>query len=139
MKAAFPPSALLAFLLGGLASQASSASEASLEARVAVGGQGERAALEFFEQKVRPLLVEKCHACHSEKAGKQKGGLHLDSREAILRGGDSGAAASPGGAAGSLLLRAVQYLEPDLQMPPKERLAPQEVAVLERWIWEGMA
>ena len=50
---------------------------------------------EFFEQKVRPLLADKCQSCHSEKAGKQKGGLLLDSREAILKGGESGAAASP--------------------------------------------
>lgn len=96
------------------------------------------AALEFFEQKVRPLLADKCLSCHSEKAGKQKGGLLLDSREAILKGGESGAAAHPGKAAESLLLRAVQYQEPDLQMPPKERLSPKEVSVLERWILDGM-
>ena len=103
------------------------------------GASSERAALEFFEQKVRPLLEEKCLSCHSEKAAKQKGGLLLDSRDAILKGGEAGAAAHPGNPAGSLLLRAVQYQEPDLQMPPKERLSQKEVAVLERWILEGMA
>ena len=131
MKAATLPSALCFVFFGGLVWLASSGAAAA--------AADERAGLEFFEQKVRPLLVEKCHACHSEKEGKQKGGLLLDSREAILKGGDSGEAAHPGDAARSLLLRAVQYLEPDLQMPPKEKLAPGEVAVLERWISDGMA
>ena len=136
MNAALPPSVLGVFLLSLLACPAAAAPETGL---VVQAPPGERAGVEFFEQKVRPLLVEKCYSCHSEKAGKQKGGLLLDSREAILKGGDSGAAAHPGSAADSLLLRAVQYLEPDMQMPPKERLGPREVALLERWLSDGMA
>jgi hypothetical protein len=116
----------------------SPAAGVELAAKPASSGASERGALEFFEQKVRPLLADKCFSCHSEKAGKQKGGLLLDSKEAVLKGGESGAAAHPGDAAGSLLLRAVQYQEPDLQMPPKERLSPKEVSVLERWILDGM-
>ena len=145
MKAALPPCVLAVVLLGslsapglGAAANPAAAPVAALFVQPPPDGLSERARLEFFEQKVRPLLVEKCYSCHSEKAEKQKGGLLLDSRESILKGGDSGAAASPGSAAGSLLLRAVQYLEPDLQMPPKERLAPREVALLERWISDGM-
>jgi hypothetical protein len=124
----------------GRAAEAATAQAAVVElaAKAVPLTPADRAALEFFEQKVRPLLDEKCHSCHSEKSGKQKGGLLLDSREAILKGGESGAAASPGNAPGSLLLRAVQYAEPDLQMPPKERLSVGEVSVLERWILEGM-
>jgi hypothetical protein len=145
MKAA-PATLLSAAMLWSLcvhpAPAAATATESGTPAQVAVknpaSAQAERAALEFFEQKVRPLLEEKCLSCHSEKASKQKGGLLLDSRDAILKGGESGAAAQPGDPAGSLLLRAVQYQEPDLQMPPKERLSQNEVAILERWISEGM-
>ena len=92
----------------------------------------------FFEQKVRPLLADKCFSCHSVEAKKQKGGLLLDSRDAILKGGDSGPAATSAQVQESLLLRAVHYLEPDLQMPPKEKLGAREVAVLEQWIQGGL-
>src|SRR4051794_11838287 len=61
----------------------------------------------FFEQRIRPLLVEKCNACHG--AEKQKGRLRLDSREAMLKGGDSGPAIVPGKPAESLLVEAVNY------------------------------
>src|SRR5215218_8283800 len=69
----------------------------------------------FFEQKVRPLLVEHCYSCHSTSAKKVKGGLQLDSREAILKGGDSGPAAVVGAPDNSLLLRAVRYRDTELQ------------------------
>jgi len=92
----------------------------------------------FFEQKVRPLLADKCYSCHSVESKKQKGGLLLDSRDAILKGGESGPAAAEGRAKESLLVRAVHYLEPDLQMPPKEKLGEREVAILERWIEGGL-
>ena len=74
---------------------------------------------QFFEREIRPLLAEKCVGCHGAK--KQSGGLRLDSREAILRGGDSGPAAVSGDAAGSLLVQAVSYAG-DLQMPPEQPL-----------------
>ena len=63
----------------------------------------------FFEQKVRPLLVEHCHSCHSVEAKKSKGGLKLDSAESISKGGDSGPALIPGKPDQSLLIKAVQY------------------------------
>lgn len=93
--------------------------------------------LAFFESKIRPLLVEHCHSCHSVKAGKKKGGLLLDSRQAFLTGGDNGAAMVPGKPAESLLLKAVSYQDPDLEMPPKERLSATQVADLTTWIAAG--
>jgi mono/diheme cytochrome c family protein len=95
--------------------------------------------LAFFESKIRPLLVEHCHSCHSVKAGKKKGGLLLDSRQAFLTGGDNGAAMVPGKPTESLLLNAVSYQDPDLEMPPKERLSPAQVADLTKWIQTGAA
>ena len=95
--------------------------------------------LAFFENKIRPLLVEHCHSCHSVKAGKQKGGLLLDSRAALLNGGDIGPAIVPGKPAESLLLKAVSYHDPELEMPPKERLSAAQVADLTTWIQNGAA
>ena len=65
----------------------------------------------FFEQKVRPLLIEKCYGCHTQQAKKEKGGLLLDSRASILKGGDSGPAVVLGEPEKSLLMRAVRYKE----------------------------
>jgi cytochrome c553/mono/diheme cytochrome c family protein len=93
----------------------------------------------FFEQKVRPLLVEKCYSCHSATATKLKGGLLLDSREAILKGGDTGPAAIAGEPDKSLLMKAVHYKEADLQMPPKGKLSDREIANLEQWVRSGLA
>jgi hypothetical protein len=69
---------------------------------------------QFFESKIRPLLIEKCLECHN--AEKQSGGLRLDSRDNILKGGDSGAAMIPGDPAASRLIQAIRY-DGDLQMP----------------------
>ncbi len=93
----------------------------------------------FFEQKIRPLLVEHCYSCHSVSGKKLKGGLLLDSREAILKGGDTGAAVIVGQPDKSLLMKAVRYKDTDLQMPPKGRLSEREVANLEQWVRNGLA
>src|SRR3954451_23194098 len=77
------------------------------------------AAVAFFEKQVRPLLVEHCHACHSAKADKMRGGLAPDNREAILRGGDTGPAVVPGKPGESLLVSAVHGTRAEFQMPPK--------------------
>src|SRR5262245_13005318 len=74
--------------------------------------------VEFFEKRVRPVLVEHCYACHST-SGKQKGNLFLDSRDGVRKGGDSGPAIVPGKPAESLLLKAVSYGNEELQMPPQ--------------------
>lgn len=89
----------------------------------------------FFETKVRPLLVRSCLECHGEK--QQKGGLRLDSKSGWQEGGDSGTALVPGKPEESLLIKAVSYLDVDLQMPPKKQLAPDEVAVLKEWVKRG--
>ncbi|MCB1062384.1 MAG: DUF1549 domain-containing protein [Verrucomicrobiae bacterium] len=91
----------------------------------------------FFENKVRPILVTQCYECHSEEAGKQKGGLLLDRREGWQTGGDSGPALIPGDVDQSLFAHSIRYLDEDLQMPPKNRLATEEIEILERWIAMG--
>ncbi|MCC7333693.1 MAG: DUF1553 domain-containing protein [Pirellulaceae bacterium] len=93
------------------------------------------AELEFFETKVRPLLVEHCYACHSARAEKLQAGLRLDSRAALLQGGDSGAAIAPGDVDGSLLIESVRYEA--YEMPPKGKLADEDIAILERWVELG--
>ena len=93
--------------------------------------------LEFFEKRIRPLLSESCYKCHSARSEKLKGGLMLDSREALLKGGDTGPALVPGNLEKSLLIEAVHWAKDDLQMPPKKRLAPQQVADLEAWVKDG--
>ena len=72
------------------------------------------ASYEMFEKEVRPLLAKHCFSCHGNE--KQEAGLRLDSRDAILRGGDTGPAARAGSADESLLLQAVEHI--DLEMPP---------------------
>ena len=92
--------------------------------------------VEFFERQVRPVLVEQCYKCHGPD-GKAKGGLRLDTRDGVLRGGDSGPAVVPGDAKGSRLVESVRYGNPDLQMPPKHRLPAAQVADLARWVEMG--
>jgi len=87
-----------------------------------------------FEKHVRPLLVEKCQSCHG--AEKAKGGLRLDSRAALLKGGDSGPAVAPGKPAESLLIQAVRQ-SGELKMPPKGKLKDSEIAHLEAWVKAG--
>jgi hypothetical protein len=92
----------------------------------------------FFEQKVRPLLLNKCFECHSQQAGKDNGGLRLDSRQAILKGGDNGPAAVEARPEQSLLVRAVHYKEPRIEMPPDGKLSEREISVLEEWVRKGL-
>lgn len=94
-------------------------------------------ALEFFEKKIRPLLMDRCYECHSAQSKKLKGGLRLDSRDGVLKGGDSGPALMPGEPEKSLLIKAVRYTDKDLQMPPKQRLPPDQIADLETWVKSG--
>jgi mono/diheme cytochrome c family protein len=93
---------------------------------------------EFFETKVRPLLAGQCLDCHSVAAGKQKGGLLLDSKAGWETGGDSGPAIVPGQAAKSLLISAVKRSGERVEaMPPKKALSAEEIALLEQWIDMG--
>src|ERR1043166_1822899 len=94
--------------------------------------------LQFFEGKIRPILVENCYKCRSQGAEKIKGGLLLDTRDGVLKGGNTGPAMVPGNAEKSLLIQAVRYKDKDLQMPPNDRkLADAQIADLEAWIKMG--
>ena len=93
--------------------------------------------LAFFETKVRPVLAEKCYSCHSNQAEKIKADLFLDHGTTILQGGDSGPAVVAGELDESLLIEAVRYKNPDMQMPPKKRLSDSEIQVLEEWVTMG--
>jgi len=94
------------------------------------------AALEFFEKDVRPLLVKHCYECHS--ADDVDGGLNLDSKAGVSKGGDSGAVVVAGAPGKSLLIEAVRYQNRDLQMPPKGRMSDAEIAILEKWVRLGV-
>ena len=103
----------------------------------AVARAAEPSDLEFFHAKVEPVLRANCYKCHSHDAGKMKGGLTLDSKSGWAQGGDSGAAVVPGDPDKSLLVNAVRYADPDLEMPPKKKLADDEIAILVEWIRRG--
>jgi mono/diheme cytochrome c family protein len=94
--------------------------------------------LAFYEQTVKPILAGACFECHSHEAKKFKGGLALDSSAAILKGGDTEPAVVPGDLEKSLLIKAVRYTDPDLQMPPKnKKLGSDQIAALEKWVKLG--
>jgi cytochrome c553 len=94
------------------------------------------AGLDFFEKRIRPLLVERCYECHSAEK-KQKGGLVLDTKAGVLNGGDTGPALVPGEPAKSLLITAVKWTDKDMQMPPKKQLGKEQIADLEAWVKMG--
>jgi len=90
-------------------------------------------AIEFFEKQVRPLLVARCASCHG--ASQQFSMLRVDSREALLRGGNRGPAIVPGDPQLSLLAKAVRH--EGLNMPVGGKLEPAEIAAIEKWITLG--
>ncbi|MCY2968597.1 MAG: PSD1 and planctomycete cytochrome C domain-containing protein [Planctomycetota bacterium] len=95
---------------------------------------------EFFEKKVRPILVSRCEACHSSAKGKTSGGLALDSRKGWRAGGDSGPPIVPGKADESLLIQAIRHEGDGPRMPPKDaggKLAESEIAILTEWVRRG--
>jgi len=94
-------------------------------------------AIEFFENRIRPLLVQQCFACHTDK--NVKGGLRMDSLAALSKGGDSGPAVVPGRPEKSLLITAVAYTRDNLRMPPQGKLKPQQIADLTTWVQMGAA
>jgi hypothetical protein len=104
---------------------------ALLPASVVAGNQG----VEFFESKVRPILVQRCEKCHGPK--KQEGGLRLDQKSGWTRGGDQGTAIVPGKPEESLLIKAVGYSNQDLKMPPSGKLPQRELAALVEWVKLG--
>lgn len=94
-----------------------------------------REQVEFFEAKVRPVLVEHCSRCHGN--GKKKGGLSLQGRQALLTGGDNGPAIVAGEPDKSRLIEAIRYKNVDLQMPPRARLPEAAVRDLTEWVRQG--
>ena len=97
------------------------------------------AEIERFEKKVRPILVRRCFECHSARADTPEGGLRLESRADLLRGGDSGPAIVPGRADESELILAVRYDPEGYQMPPDGKLSDRQIADLTRWVAKGAA
>ncbi len=91
----------------------------------------------FFERKIRPVLIEKCYECHSSQAKKVKGGLLLDTKVGSLEGGDNGPAVVPGKLDESLLIEAIRYQNKDTEMPPKGKLPDHVIADFEAWIKMG--
>jgi hypothetical protein len=96
-----------------------------------------RASDDFFEKRIRPLLVEHCYQCHSAQSERLKGDLRLDSRAAMLKGGSTGPAIVPGKPDDSFLIKAVRHHDKDLQMPPKSRLPDAAVGDLTEWVAIG--
>ncbi|MFT5130046.1 MAG: hypothetical protein ACI8W8_003675 [Rhodothermales bacterium] len=97
--------------------------------------------LDFFETKIRPVLVDKCYSCHSLEAAEKdtlKGNFYIDMREGLLRGGESGPAVIPGQPEKSLLLQVIRHEIIDMQMPPKKaKLSDAQIADMETWIKDG--
>ncbi|MBT4798263.1 MAG: DUF1553 domain-containing protein [Verrucomicrobia bacterium] len=94
--------------------------------------------LDFFEAKIRPVLVDKCYGCHSVEAAnrdKLKGGLFLDTKKGIRKGGDTGPAVVPGNVSESLILKALRQEE--LEMPPKGKLSNEIISDFSQWIEAG--
>jgi hypothetical protein len=94
------------------------------------------AAVEFFQKKVQPLLQIRCFECHSKDSKRLEGGLRLDARPLVLKGGDTGASAVPGKPIESLLFEAINY--ESLEMPPKGKLPAGEIAIFKKWIELGL-
>jgi hypothetical protein len=93
--------------------------------------------VEFFEKHVRPVLIDHCYKCHSAQSDKLKGGLYVDSRQGLLKGGKTGPAVVPGDLEKSLLIKAIRHEDEELAMPPKKQLAKEQIAALEAWVKMG--
>ena len=92
--------------------------------------------VDYFEKRIRPFLASDCYECHG--AQKQKGGLRVDSREALRRGGDSGPAVIPGDAGRSLLIQSIRHEHSEIKMPKDRPKLPD--SVLEsfvQWVNDG--
>jgi len=103
--------------------------------RATTPGQIPAKQAEFFEREVRPLFVKHCFECHSAKSKPLQGGLRLDTRDDTRKGGESGPVIVPGKPGESLLIDAVRH--DGIKMPPKRKLTPREILILERWVSLG--
>src|SRR5262249_21872383 len=95
----------------------------------------EPANIEFFEKKIRPVLVENCYKCHGN--GNKKGQLQLDSRAGMLKGGEIGPVVIPGQPDQSVLIKAIRYTDDVLKMPPKGKLPETTIADFVQWVKSG--
>ncbi|MEZ6068431.1 MAG: c-type cytochrome domain-containing protein [Planctomycetaceae bacterium] len=91
--------------------------------------------LRFFENRIRPALVQHCYECHSSQSQSLEGGLSVETRAGLREGGDSGPAVVPGDVAASPLIKAVKH--ETFEMPPDGKLAPEVIADLTRWVEMG--
>jgi len=107
----------------------------SQDSETAVGPSLSDTEIEFFETKIRPVLVEHCHSCHSADSKIVRGGLLVDSRESLRLGGDSGPAVVPGDEEQSLILAALRH--ESYEMPPDEKLPDSVIADFETWVRRG--
>ncbi|QDU92925.1 DUF1553 domain-containing protein [Lignipirellula cremea] len=95
----------------------------------------EQAGIDFFEAKIRPVLVQHCYECHAADSKPLQGGLRLDSRQAMRQGGDSGAAVTPNSVDDSSIVAALRY--EDYEMPPKGKLDDAVITDFVKWIEMG--
>lgn len=100
-------------------------------------GPDDREGREFYQEKIRPVLVKECYACHSAGAKELKAGLRLDTRRGLLDGGDSGPAIVPGKPEFSLLIRVLEHTSEVAMMPPDRRLPDPVLADFRAWIKQG--
>jgi cytochrome c553 len=124
--------------MGGLGPFAKARAKAKGERVEAVSKPISSDQLKFFEARIRPVLATKCASCHSDQAAKAQGGLRVDTREGLLRGGDTGAAIVPGRPDESRLIAAIRHEEESLRMPPKGgKLTDEVIADFEAWVAMG--
>ena len=137
------PTLLIAVLLAVTAAVTCDAMPADTSGAPAAAGAADAAVQltreqsDFFESRVRPVLAT-CYKCHSVEEKNAKGDLVLDSRGGWQQGGKHGPAIVPGDPGNSLLIKAVRYEDPDLQMPPNgDKLGDEQIAALEQWVQMG--
>jgi len=130
-----PSTLLLAALVLAIGFEGEAVADSPSPPQVSADGFSAEA-IEFFEARVRPILAESCLKCHGQR--KQSSGLRLDSRAAVLRGGDSGPAIVAGKPEESLLIQAIDHQHGELRMPPKGKLPDASVAMLRRWVALGI-
>jgi hypothetical protein len=92
---------------------------------------------EFFEKEIRPVFADKCYGCHSSKLKSPMGGLVLDTRNGLRKGGNGGAVLIAGDPASSRLLQALTYKQTELRMPPTGKLPEEKITAFEKWIAAG--
>lgn len=93
--------------------------------------------IEFFENRIRPVLVERCYKCHSDQFETKRGNLRLDSRDGWLKGGQRGPSIVADEPQKSPLIQAIRWQDDDFKMPPDKRLSDEQIADFEAWVKRG--